>query len=339
MSTHHRILRRVRRGIAAATVLLCAGALAACASEPAASPSSTPTASASDGAVMRVAYLSTANYLTTVRNTKLMQTSLAKAGATVSFDGPLIPVNGLNTVTSGHADATSTGTGVFVNLIAQGQPWVAFALEKYSGDSQGIVAAPGSGITSLQDLYGKTIGTDRKGATGDYIIHQAFAQAGLDVSKVNIQYLQSPENYSSAFRSGKIDALSTFDQSLAMALSTPGAKELVNGSQLHSLNWTIHLVSKDFAAQHPAAVKAAYQALRQEAARAKKNPDIIYNAYREFGAPDDLIAKIKTFDVPTIQPMDAKAVSDLKKQAQQYVDFGFIAQAPDFTGTVIDGSK
>jgi sulfonate transport system substrate-binding protein len=135
-------------------------------------------------AVLRVAYLPTANYLTSLTQGKTLEEELAKAGATVEWIGPSEPIAALHIITSGNADITSTGTGYLINLIEQGGTWVAFALEKYSGNSQGIVAAPGSGVNSLADLYGKKIGITQKGGTGDYIVNTAFAHAELDVSKV-----------------------------------------------------------------------------------------------------------------------------------------------------------
>lgn len=325
----------IRRTVAAVAAFGLATLLAGCTSPGASSASAS---AAHDSGTLRVAYLDTANYMTTMQDTQSLQKRVKKLGGTVEYSKMTIPADGITAVESGHADVTTTGTGYFVNLIGERKPWVAYALEKYTGDSQGIVAAPGSGIRTLKDLYGKTLAIDRKGATGDYIIHQAFAHAGLDLSKVNVTYL-SPTDFASAFRGGKIDALATFDQNLAMALATPGAREIVNGTQIGSVNWTIHVASKQFAQQHPELLKAAYQGLRAEAARAKKNPSVITDAYKKLGAPADIIAKIKTFSIPTIEPMDAIAVANLKKQAQQYQDFGFISSVPDFTGTVFDASK
>lgn len=73
---------------------------------------------AEDAVTFRAAYLPTANYLTTVRTTGILEKELAKAGAKVEFIGPLDPFSAYNTVTSGSADASSTGTGYFVNLSA-----------------------------------------------------------------------------------------------------------------------------------------------------------------------------------------------------------------------------
>ena len=224
--TNHTIIRKLA-ALGAAALLLSA---TACSAHGNASANT-------DTNTMRVAYLSTANYLTTLKNEQFAQDELAPA--TVKFTGPYNPADARTAVQSGNADATSTGTGSFINLIAQDQPWVAFAIEYYDGDSQGIVAAPGTGIDSLKDLYGKTIAIDSKGATGDYIVHQAFANAGLDASQVT-EVEMSPSNFSAAFSSGQVDAIATFDQNLASAMVTPGAKLLVNAEDYGNLNVSIH---------------------------------------------------------------------------------------------------
>ena len=58
-----------------------------------------------------------------------------------------------------------------------------------------------------------------------------------------------------------------------------------------------------------------------------------------FGADDDLVNQVKTFDTPTIRPLDAKAVADLNALGAQYVEFGFIKSTPDIANYVVDLSK
>ncbi|OZG62418.1 extracellular solute-binding protein family 3 [Bifidobacterium lemurum] len=321
-----------RRLAAALAAIALVSPLAACGSSSAADSADTT----GDGTTVRVAYLSTANYLTTSKDDDFMKEALRPD--TVEFKGPFNPTDAFTAVTSGAADATSTGTGHFIDLIAEGQPWVAFALEYYSGDSQGIVAAPDSGIESLEDLYGKKVAITTKGATGDYIVHQAFAHAGLDASKVEEVEL-SASNLNAAFTSGQVDAVATFDQNLAAAMVVPGAKLLVDGTQYDSLNVSIHMVSKQFAEQHPDLVRKMYQALVEESDKAQKDPSVITDAYREFGASDDLVEQIAEFDVPVIRPIDADGLAMLEQQARQYVDFGFIDSAPDLKDSVIDCSE
>lgn len=323
--TNHTIIRKLA-ALGAAALLLSA---TACSAHGNASANT-------DTNTMRVAYLSTANYLTTLKNEQFAQDELAPA--TVKFTGPYNPADARTAVQSGNADATSTGTGSFINLIAQDQPWVAFAIEYYDGDSQGIVAAPGTGIDSLKDLYGKTIAIDSKGATGDYIVHQAFANAGLDASQVT-EVEMSPSNFSAAFSSGQVDAIATFDQNLASAMVTPGAKLLVNAEDYGNLNVSIHIVSQSFADEHPDLVKAMYRALVKESDKAQEHPEIITDAYREFGASDEIVDQVAKFDVPEILPIDADGLDMLEQQAQQYVDFGFIDALLDVKSHVMDCTR
>jgi len=290
------------------------------------------------GAALRAAYLPTANYLTTLSKTQILQEELAKEKASAEFIGPSAPVDAIKIVTSGNADITTTGTGFFINMIGQGGGWVAFALEKYSGDSQGIVAAPGSGVETLADLYGKKVGIAQRGATADYILSAAFSHAGLDVSRVEKVELAQAD-FAAAFTSGRIDALASFDQNFANALAVPGAKKLIDGTEYGSLNWSLHIASRSFAEKHPDLLGAAYRALRREAARAQENPSFIMDTYRQFGASETQISLLKTFDVPQILPLDAQAVADMARQAAQYVEFGFISAAPqDFGSHVLDFS-
>lgn len=298
---------------------------------------SAPVSFAAD-VTFRVAVLPTANYLTILRSSGLLDGPLAAVGARAQFLGPLDPINAYDAVAAGNADATSTGTGYFVHFSAQKGSWVAFALEKYSGDSQGIVAAPGSGVESLKDLYGKKVAIGARGATGDYLLDLAFKEAGLDVSKVEKVSLDT-SSAAVAFSSGQVAALSSYDQNLAYALATPGAKVLVRGNQLHSYNWSIHIASREFAEKHPDVLKAVYAGLVAQSERAHKNPSIIAKAYKDFGADDDLVNQVKTFDTPTIRPLDAKAVADLNALGAQYVEFGFIKSTPDIANYVVDLSK
>lgn len=291
-----------------------------------------------DATVFRSAYLPTANYLTTVRTTGILEEELGKVGATAEFIGPLDPVDAYNTVTSGNADASSTGTGYFVNLAANESDWVAFALEKYTGNSQGIVAAPGTGIDSLEDLYGKKIGIDSPGATGDYLVHQAFAHAGLDITKVELVSL-AQSDFAAAFTSGRIDALASFDQNLANAIATPGSRLLVTGDQIGSYNWSIHIASRDFAENHPEALAAVYRGLVRESDRAQQDPGIITDAYTEFGASDEIVEVVSGFSTPQILPLDDVAVADLQALGEQYMDFGFIDDAPNIADHVVDLSE
>ncbi|RFT41109.1 ABC transporter substrate-binding protein, partial [Bifidobacteriaceae bacterium NR003] len=98
-----------KRAICALCALCTAVALASCGS--AQKSSSNASSTKEDTGTMRVAYLSTANYLTTLKNEKFLQEEFGKSK--VTYTGPYTPVDGLTAVMSGSADATTTGTGRF----------------------------------------------------------------------------------------------------------------------------------------------------------------------------------------------------------------------------------
>ncbi|MBT1172954.1 NrtA/SsuA/CpmA family ABC transporter substrate-binding protein [Bifidobacterium sp. MA2] len=322
----------VRRALTAVCAAAAVVSLAACGSSSQGSASSS-----TDTDTIRVAYLSTANYLTTIKDESFVKSTMEPYKA--EFSGPFNPPDdAYKVILAGKADTSSTGTGYFINLADQKAPWVAYAIEYYDGDSQGIVAAPGSGVNSLKDLYGKRVGIDKKGATGDYVLKAAFEHAGLDYSKVNIVQLAQTD-FSAAFSSGKIDALATYDQNLASAIATPGAKLIVTGKDYDSKNVTLHMVSRKFATAHPEIVKKLYQALVKESDKAAKDPEFIYDAYKKFGASDKIVDQVRKFDVPEILPVDAKGRQMLEDIAQQYVDFGFIKSKPNLDDYVLDCTK
>ncbi|WEV52428.1 NrtA/SsuA/CpmA family ABC transporter substrate-binding protein [Bifidobacterium sp. ESL0704] len=328
LSKHHSAIRRL---CAATCTLAAVVALAACGA-----PSGTSGTSKPEDTV-RVAYLSTANYLTTIHSESFVAETMKPY--TAKFMGPFNPPDtSYKAVLAGKADAASTGLGAFIDFIDQKQPWVAFAIEYYDGDSQGIVAAPNSKVTTLKELYGKRIGIDKKGATGDYVVNAAFRHAGLDPKKVTEVEL-SQTDFAAAFTSGKIDALATYDQNLATAMATPGARLITNGQHYDSKNVSVHMVSKKFADTHPQIVKKLYQALVKESDKAQKDPEFIYQTYKQFGASDTIIKQVRKFDIPKILPVDAKGKKMVDDIAQQYVDFGFIKTKPDIDSHIIDCTK
>ncbi|MBW3080384.1 ABC transporter substrate-binding protein [Bifidobacterium saguinibicoloris] len=333
---NHPTARRagVRAAVRRALTAVCAAAavvsLAACGA-------SSQGSGKADTDTIRIAYLSTANYLTTIKDESFVKSTMEPYKA--EFSGPFNPPDdAYKVILAGKADTSSTGTGYFINLVDQKAPWVAYAIEYYDGDSQGLVAAPGSGVTSLKDLYGKRVGIDKKGATGDYILKAAFEHAGLDYAKVEEVEL-SQTDFAAAFSSGKIDALATYDQNLASAIATPGAKLITTGKDYDSKNVTLHMVSRKFATAHPEIVKKLYQALVKESDKAQKDPEFIYDAYKKFGASDSIVKQVRKFDVPEILPVDAKGRKMLDDIAQQYVDFGFIKTKPNLDDYVLDCTK
>ncbi|HEY0189288.1 MAG TPA: ABC transporter substrate-binding protein [Cellulomonas sp.] len=332
---------RTRRSAAGVLVLALTAVLAACSSGTDASSTGSASATATDAqedaTTVRIAELSTANYLTLGRASGLVDDALESVGASADWLGPFTtPTTAYETVYGGQADTGSTGASRQIIWASEDRDILAYAVESYSGDSQGLTAAPGSGVTELADLYGKKVAVGpAEGGTGDYIFEKAFAAAGLDSSQVEKVYI-ADSDAAAAFATGEIAAWSTYDQFFATAQATEGATVLARGDEIGSHNASIHFVTRAFAEAHPVVVEALFSGLQAQAEAAADDPSVITDAYTAAGASADVVDVIGTFDVPTITAVDADALANLEALAQDYVDFGFIDAVPDLTTAVLD---
>lgn len=295
------------------------------------------TAAPEDPATIRIAELSTANFLTLSRDSDLLDDSLSAVGATAEWLGPFsAPTAAYETVYAGQADAGSTGASRLIVWASEERPIVAVAVESYNGDSQGVTAAPDSGVETLEDLYGKTVAVGpAPGGTGDYIFEKAFDSAGLDSSQVEKVYLADTDA-AVAFASGEIDAWSTYDQFFATAQSTPGSLVLARGNEIGSHNASIHFVTKDLLDAHPVAVRAFFDGLTAQAEATAQDPSIITDSYRSSGAGTAVLDVLATFDIPVIRPLDTEATANLSALADEYLKYGFIETAPDLSASTFD---
>jgi sulfonate transport system substrate-binding protein len=321
-----------RRPALAATALAAACLLAACAAGEA-------DVAAVDAPTVRVAELSTANDLTLGRASGLVDDALDAEGLAVEWLGPFtVPTVAYDALLAGRADVGSTGASRLVTWAAEDRDLVAFAMETYSGDSQGITVAPDVPVTELADLRGRTVAVGpAPGGTGDYILTKGLTSVGLTGEDVEKVYM-SDSDALAAFTSGEIDAWSTYDQFFATAQSVPGAVVLARGDELGSHNASVHVVTRAFADEHPEAVQALYDGLAAQAEAVRENPSTITDVYTEAGAPDDAITVIGTFDVPTIVPLDDAGAERLQALAHDYAELGFVAAEPDMALVAYDVS-
>lgn len=327
--------RPLRARIAAVVAAISTATVLAACSSPAGSDAGA--GGTGEPVTVRIAELSTANYLTLGRASGLVDKGLQGVGAKAEWLGPFPnPVTSYETFFGGQADAGSTGASTLTVWSAADRDVVAYAVEKYNGDSQGIVAAPGSGVTSLRDLYGKKVAVGASaGSTGAYILEKAFEHAGLDSSQVEKVFLAGGDT-AAAFAKGEIAAWSSYDQFFATAQSTPGAVVLARGDQIGSHNASIHFVNRAIAQNHPEIVRALYDSLVAQAEAAHADPSIITKAYAAAGANQAVTDVVAKFDIPTIVPVDAEALANLQALAEEYVRYGFAQTVGDLEKATVD---
>jgi ABC-type nitrate/sulfonate/bicarbonate transport system substrate-binding protein len=139
-----------------------------------------------------------------------------------------------------------------------------------SDDVEAIVATANSGITNVEDLVGKKIGTTI-GVAPDFYLRVVLAKAGIDLHKVELVNVQPP-NMLAGLQSG-LDAISASEPYPELALARlPGSRLVVRDGGYVAQRGTVSALEDWIAANRPlaerfdAAIAEATQFLR-------KNPD------------------------------------------------------------------
>jgi NitT/TauT family transport system substrate-binding protein len=138
-------------------------------------------------------------------------------------------------ITAGTAEPLANGeldffqaTPNFFPMIKIGTP-IKLIDNVHTGCIQGVAGA-GTGITSVKDLEGKTVGTFSAQDMGQIFLSSAMKQAGADHSKVNWVVNGGGPATLAALFSGEIDAFAHFDPYPEVA-SLLGATKIFNNAE------------------------------------------------------------------------------------------------------------
>ncbi len=327
--------RRARFRLGVVALALVAGPASGCAASSAAQHAPDDGGpEATDGVELRVGPLNTQNTLTLALRDGRVAAELpagARASEVATFPA-FAPA--AEAMAAGQVDMTSGSVTSLVAALAGNPDLVVFAVEVSDGDTQGIVAAPGTGITRVADLPGHTVAIN-EGGTGDYLLRLALAGAGLSTDDVMPVPLSPPEA-AAAFATGRVDAWATWDQYLASAELTPGAALVATAADIGAANATVHVVSRAFLDAHPDVVVAVYRALVAQADAVVADPGLLEHAYVAAGAADDVAAAVAAKRPPTIAPADAQVAADVAGVAAFYAEQGLTAGVVDTARATVD---
>ncbi|WP_052411608.1 ABC transporter substrate-binding protein [Streptomyces sp. NRRL S-118] len=199
-----------------------------------------------------------------------------------------------------------------------------------------IVTAPGSSLTTLEDLRGRKVSTS-VGSAADGTLVRALEQKGITVRKLN----QQPAVGASALSAGSIDALSQFVAWPGLLAFQGKAKALYDGGELNVPTFHGVTTRAAFAEQHPGVVDAFLRAQRTATAYLRTHP---VDASRKVAAATGLPAEvvhlyngpngIATFD-PTIKP---RLVAALKQDVPILVAAGLVRDGDVDVDAFVDDS-
>ncbi|MFG3340677.1 ABC transporter substrate-binding protein [Glycomyces sp. NPDC048151] len=186
-----------------------------------------------------------------------------------------------------------------------------------------ILAAPGSGIASLEDLKGRKV-SFQEGTITQYHTVKALESVGLslaDIEPVNLPVTDAVNSLGN----GDIDAIATLGIYWTQA-EAAGAEVIVTGSGLIPGN---SLVSAREAAVADPDLKAAIEDYLDRLAQAQQWREEHVDEWAEIyggltGLPTDLVAATEERAASVIGPLTAEVVSQQQDQSDVYASLGII---------------
>ncbi|MGE7415599.1 taurine ABC transporter substrate-binding protein [Methylobacterium tarhaniae] len=110
----------------------------------------------------------------------------------------------IRAMASGNVDLGEAGSSPIAAAASQGLPLKLFWILDDIGDAEQLVARKGTGITSIKDLKGKTVGVPFV-STAHYQLMFALKEAGLSPKDVRVLNMRPPE-IAAAWERGDLDA-------------------------------------------------------------------------------------------------------------------------------------
>ncbi|WP_432546026.1 ABC transporter substrate-binding protein [Kineococcus sp. SYSU DK004] len=287
-------------------------------------------------AALRVGPLTTQNTLSLALASGLLERHLADAGRELSAATPFAAfAPAAEALAARRIDAGSGSSTALVAALRGGPGPVVFAVEVDEGASQGIVATGGSGVRTLADLAGRSVAVN-EGGTGDYLLRLALEREGMTVDDVRPVHL-GPPDAATAFASGQVDAWATWDQYLATAQAQPGTATLALARDIGAANRTVHVVHREFLDADPVAVRAAHEALVEQAAAVAADRRVLVDAYTAAGASAEIAEAVAAQGgASRVVPADEAFREELQGVADFYAAQGLTPTATDVGGAVVD---
>jgi ABC-type nitrate/sulfonate/bicarbonate transport system substrate-binding protein len=157
---------------------------------------------------------------------------------------------------AGDFDYAIAGVSSLIRARIQGADPMILATSSNTLGSFNILVAPDSGIHTIPDLRGRTVGVTQYGSDADVFLHLALERAGMAATDVNIvQHGGSPQGVA-AVASGGMQAAVVGGPSVLVALRT-GLVSIAAAKDMHilSLSGTIAATERRLAQRHDEALR------------------------------------------------------------------------------------
>lgn len=185
-----------------------------------------------------------------------------------------------------------------------------------------ILAPSGSALAQISDLKGRRVAF-AKGSSSHNFVVQALAKAGLAYTDIQPVYL-NPADAAAAFARGSVEAWAVWDPYYAIAERRQNARVLTTTKGILDSH-SFYLAHADFAARHPAVLKAVVADLHRITAWASQNRDRLASAIAEVTGVE-LEAQQRAVDraVIELRPITGAVVEQQQATADTFHRLGLI---------------
>ncbi len=264
------------------------------------------------------------NTLHILKETGILDEAAKEKGITIKWElfthgGTLMEGIYAGAIDFGHA---ADGSGIKAQ--ASNKPFYYVGADAPNPEGVGIVALKKSGITKVEDLKNKKVGT-LKGGNHHYSTVLALESIGLSANDVQWVYPNDAAQGRAIFETGQIDALASYDPFFAAAELETDSVTLINGEIDGYPNRTFYFATTEFADKHPDLVQFILEKINESDKWANENKqEVIDIMSKALGINNDVISKQinrRTFGASEITE---DIISAQQKQADKYLEIGLI---------------
>ncbi|HEY8525000.1 MAG TPA: NrtA/SsuA/CpmA family ABC transporter substrate-binding protein [Acidimicrobiales bacterium] len=267
--------------------------------------------------------------------------ALAEVGAAIEW----VPAAGsfsanFDLLQAGEINTHQAAVSPIVGAVSNGLDFRIFAIsDPVPSGNDGIVATPGSGITSVEDLEGARVAVNPK-AHGEWLLLQALTEAGLDPDAVERVPIQAPDA-AAAFESGEIDAWATFGPFFVTAVAGGGVPVVTDADYESYDDVGIVGASGEALEAHPEAYEAFVEVYAELTELAHESPEDFVNVFTDSGPEayegatyEAAVEENRTAPIPHVP--DEEDRERIGRVLQLFIDNGVVEESIDLDDVVVD---
>ena len=176
----------------------------------------------------------------------------------------------MTAMASGDVDVGYVGITPVLSSIEKGVP--VKVISGVQTEGSGIVVSNSSGISSAQDLVGKSIATPGDASIQYMLLKYYLKQNNIDIGDLDVSAMKVP-SMNDALKSGKIDGMLTYEPFVTTAVEN-GNTELVDSSEIIPEHpCCVVAASDNFLKEHPEEAKKIVEINGNATDYVKEHPD------------------------------------------------------------------